>query len=112
MTKGAARKKGATKDESFKDFALDQLADLRGLSCRAMFGGYGLYRGPRFFAIIHEGRLYFKTDEKSRTKYASKRMKPFRPTSKQTLKRYYEVPPDILEDAEALVAWATEAVTR
>ena len=32
----------AVKTDSFKDFVLDQLSDLRGVTCRAMFGGYGL----------------------------------------------------------------------
>jgi len=31
------------KEDSFRDFVLDQLRSLEGGSCRAMFGGYGLY---------------------------------------------------------------------
>jgi DNA transformation protein len=89
---------------------LDQLSGLRGVACRAMFGGYGLYRGEVFFGIIHKGRLYFKTDGASRARYVSKGMKPFRPNRKQTLKTYYEVPADILEDADQLRLWATQAV--
>ena len=30
------------KSDEYKDFVLDQLADLHGLTCRAMFGGHGL----------------------------------------------------------------------
>lgn len=48
------------KSDSFKDFVLDQLADLRGVTARSMFGGYGLYQGGTFFGIIHKDRLYFK----------------------------------------------------
>jgi DNA transformation protein len=36
-------------------------------------------------------------------------MKPFRPNSKQTLKTYYEVPVEVIEDSEQLVTWATDA---
>ena len=36
-------------------------------------------------------------------------MQPFRPSDKQTLKNYYEVPPDILEDGDELVRWAEQA---
>jgi DNA transformation protein len=36
-------------------------------------------------------------------------MKPFQPRAKQTLKNYYEVPADILEDDEQCVTWATQA---
>jgi hypothetical protein len=37
-------------------------------------------------------------------------MKPFRPNSKQTLKSYYEVPVEILEEAELLTLWAGWAI--
>jgi DNA transformation protein and related proteins len=99
------------KDDFFKDFVLDQLSELRGVSCRAMFGGYGLYRGEVFFAIVHKGRLYFKTTEASRAPYIKKGMKPFRPNAKQMLKTYYEVPVDIIEDTDQLTAWAGTAVS-
>jgi len=90
------------KQSGFKDFVLDQLADLRGLTCRAMFGGYGLSLRKTFFGIIHKDRLYFKVSPTTVAEYQAHGMKPFRVTAKM----YYEVPPDVLEDAEALVAWA------
>ena len=31
------------KEDSFRDFVLDQLHALGDIRCRAMFGGYGLY---------------------------------------------------------------------
>ncbi|TKS58598.1 MAG: hypothetical protein EWM72_02894 [Nitrospira sp.] len=74
-----------------------------------MFGGYGLYHCSKFFGIIHKGRLYFKVTPKTISLYKGHGMKPFRPNAKQTLKSFYEMPPDILEDAERLVAWAQEA---
>ena len=98
------------KDDSFKDFILDQLYDVGNLDCRAMFGGFGLYSGSIFFGIIHKGRLYFKTDEITRAEYIKAGMEPFRPNSKQTLKNYYEVPIDVIEDPERLVDWASKAI--
>lgn len=74
-----------------------------------MFGGYGLYRGDVFFGIIHKSRLYFKTDPKSLPSYLEAGMKPFRPNDKQTLKSYYEVPVDVIEDSDQLIAWARRA---
>jgi len=97
------------KRDGFKDFVLDQLSGLRSVTCRAMFGGYGLYRGDVFFGIIHKSRLYFKTDETSRAAYRAQGMQPFRPNAKQTLTTYYEVPVDIVEDQEQLIAWAERA---
>ena len=37
-------------------------------------------------------------------------MGPLRPNERQTLKSYYEVPPDVLADPEALLSWAREAI--
>ncbi|MEE8128259.1 MAG: TfoX/Sxy family protein [Nitrospinaceae bacterium] len=98
------------KQDSFKEFVLDQLAGMEPVTCRAMFGGFGLYHRDLFFGILHKGRLYFKTNDQTRPVYEKYDMKPFRPSAKQTLKNYYEVPPDILEDQEGLISWAREAV--
>jgi DNA transformation protein len=99
----------ASKHDGFKDFVLDQLTDLPGLTCRSMFGGYGLYCDRVFFGIIHKGRLYFKTSDTTAPRYRTRKMKPFKPNVKQTLKTYYEVPVDVLEDAGELTRWAREA---
>jgi DNA transformation protein and related proteins len=96
-------------DRSFTAFVLDQLADLGEVQARAMFGGHGLYLGDAFFGIVYKGRLYFRTDEATRSGYVRLGMEPFRPNARQTLKSYYEVPVDVVEDGEALVRWARAA---
>jgi DNA transformation protein len=95
---------------SFKEFILDQLRGLSRVACRAMFGGHGLYHGQLFFGILFKGRLFFKTDPSSRSAYLERGMKPFRPNAKQTLKSYYEVPADLMEDPDELTAWALRAI--
>lgn len=75
-----------------------------------MFGGHGLYQGNVFFGIVYGGRVYFKTDKKTAAKYERCGMSPFRPRPGQGLKRYYEVPVDVIEDDNELVAWAREAI--
>ena len=97
-------------EESFKTFVLDQLAPLKRVACRAMFGGHGLYRGEVFFGILFNGRLYFKTDFASRPAYRERGMQAFRPSASMTLKTYYEVPVEILEDAEEFLRWARRAI--
>ncbi len=37
-------------------------------------------------------------------------MRPFQTSSRQTLKNYYEVPADVLEDDDRLAEWAQNAV--
>lgn len=101
----------APKHDGFKDFVLDQLSGLPGLTHRAMFGGYGLYCGRVFFGIVHKGRLYFKTNATTAPRYREREMKPFRPNATQTLNTYCEVPVDVLEDAGELTIWAQQAST-
>lgn len=98
------------KDESFKDFVVDQLRDLELVEARRMFGGYGLYQEETFFGIVHQGKLFFKIDEITVVEYRKHKMKPFRPSAKQTLKSYYQVPAEIIEDADQLRQWAERAV--
>ena len=69
-----------------------------------------MYRESIFFGIIQRGRLYFKTDARTLADYVSRDMKPFRPNAKQTLKSYYEVPVEIIEDSQELIAWAKQAI--
>jgi DNA transformation protein len=98
------------KDDSFREFVLDQLQGLDGVESRRMFGGHGLYRDETFFGILHQGRLYFKVDEKTVGEYRQRKVKPFRPNAKQTLKTYYEVPVEIIEDRDRLCEWAEAAI--
>jgi DNA transformation protein len=98
------------KDESFKDFVLDQLQELDGVEARRMFGSFGLYRDETFFGIVHKGCLYFKVDESTVGEYRKRSMKPFRPNDRQTLKSYYRVPLEVLEDAEQLCQWAASSI--
>lgn len=100
----------AIKKESFKEFILDQLRLLERVDCKAMFGGHGLYCEGIFFGIIADGRVYFKTYPTTVSDYLERDMQPFQPNPKQTLKNYYEVPVEILEDEEQLSQWARRAV--
>lgn len=98
------------KDESFKDFVLDQLVGLDDIEARRMFGGHGLYRDETFFGIVHKGKLFFKIDESTVGEYRERKMKAFHPNAKQTLKSYYQVPADVIEDADELRQWALKAI--
>lgn len=97
------------RSDTFKDFVLEQLEGLGELDCRSMFGGYALYNNGEIFGIVFKGRAYFKTDPANRVSFIEKGMKPFRPSAKMTLKSYYEVPIDILEDSGQAVEWAKAA---
>jgi DNA transformation protein len=89
---------------------IDLLSPLGEVTARPLFGGHGLYWRETIFAILFRGRLYLKVDERSQAEFVSRGMGPFRPNERQTLKSYYEVPADVLDDPEALLSWAREAV--
>jgi DNA transformation protein len=99
-------------DDSFKEFVLDQLSALPNVRARAMFGAHGLYSDDKFFAILDEGRLFFKTDAAAAADYTARGMEPFTYEMKGKVisMAYHEVPPDVLENAPELVAWARRAI--
>lgn len=94
------------------EFVLDQLGGVSDVRARAMFGAHGLYSGERFFGIVDEGRLFFKTDALSQADYTARGMGPFTYEMKGRVMTmsHHEVPPEILENARELVAWAERAV--
>lgn len=98
--------------EDYLVFLTDQLRGLGAVSPRRMFGGAGLYCGPHFFAIVDDDVLYFKVDASNRGDYEAAGMEPFTYTTNRgtTVMNFYEVPSDILEDSDALCAWARKAV--
>ena len=97
--------------DSFLAFALEQLAGVRELSHRKMFGGVGLYSGESFFGVIDNDTLFFKVDDETRPKYKKRRMPAFAPIpGKPSMEGYYQVPPSVIEDADDMTTWAIEAI--
>jgi DNA transformation protein len=94
----------------YLDYVLEQLGELGPVTSRAMFGGHGLYLGDQFFAIVYRDRLFFRTDESSRPEYERRGSEPFRPNERQTLKSYWEVPGDVLDDRARAVEWGRDAL--
>jgi DNA transformation protein len=98
--------------EGFREFVLGQLAGVRGVHARAMFGGVGLYAEDVFFGILAADTLYFKANERSRARYEAAGMAAFRPyADKPVSMSYYQVPAAVLEDAERLAVWAQGAIS-
>lgn len=94
-----------------KDFVLDQLSTMSGLSARPMFGGFGLYSDDKFFGIVWRDVLYFRTSPATVGRYLAAGMDCFRPNPKQELRSYYEVPADVIERRSDLCLWAAQALT-
>jgi DNA transformation protein and related proteins len=98
--------------ETFRTFIVEQLGRVvPRVRARSMFGGVGIYSGDRFFALIARDTLYLKVDESNRPDFEARGMGPFRPYGEGgEVMQYYEVPADLLEDADALREWAAKAI--
>jgi DNA transformation protein len=94
---------------AFKDFVLDQLSAVPGVACRAMFGGFGLYRGAAFFGIIYQGRFYLKTDQGTCGEFLARGSKPFEYKPGMVMEKYLEVPVEVLENRAELAEWVQRA---
>ncbi|MCE9581613.1 MAG: TfoX/Sxy family protein [Planctomycetes bacterium] len=92
--------------DTFQTFVMDQLAGLRGATARAMFGGHGLMLGGVLFGMTWRGGMFLRVDESTVAEFVALGSKPFSPSKKMVMKSYYEVPAEVLEDAEKLVAWS------
>jgi DNA transformation protein len=98
--------------DDYLRWVLEQLSGAGGISSRRMFGGFGLYRNDVFFGIISGDTLFFKVSDAGRADYETRGMARFRPyrDKPQSSTSYYEVPADVLEDADECVRWAMRAV--
>ena len=95
----------------FREFVLGQLAEVRELHAKSMFGGLGLYSGDVFFGIVAGDVLYFKVDETIRADYEQSGSRPFKPyADRPVTMQYYSVPTATLEDAMTLAQWARRSI--
>jgi DNA transformation protein len=97
----------------FLAYVLEQLASLGRLRSRRMFGGVGLYSGELFFGLIDDDTVFFKSDATNSADYVARNMPRFMPfpDRPEAVMAYHQVPVDIIEDAESLVAWARKSVS-
>jgi len=96
----------------FLAYILEQLGALGRLRSRRMFGGVGLYSGELFFGLIDDDTVFFKSDATNSADYTERNMPRFMPfpDRPEAVMAYYQVPADIIEDAESLVSWARKSV--
>lgn len=98
---------------SFRQYVSDQLSALDRLEIKRMFGGAGLYHDGRMFGLIDDDTVYLRVDDQTRPDFLARGMTPFHPVRadpKKVSLNYYQLPPDVLEDSEQLVAWAKRAI--
>ncbi len=96
----------------FLEYILDQLSSWGEVSIRKMFGGAGLYRDGKMFALVADDVVYFKVDDTNKEKFVQAGSAPFKPfEDRATVMSFFELPPDILENREELIEWAKESLS-
>jgi DNA transformation protein len=98
--------------EDFCRYVLEQLDDLGQVRSRRMFGALGLYCDGAFFGLVSSDVLYFRVGDSNRGDYEARGMSRFRPYPDRPhlSMNYYEVPAEVLEDAEECILWARRSV--
>lgn len=96
---GAAR-------NAYIEFLLEQLAPLGEITARAMFGGHTLYCNGTVFALVAANVLYLKADDENRSRFDARKLRAFKPfPDRDEVMSYFEAPPEIFEDPEAMHDW-------
>ena len=96
---------------AYVDFLTEHFAPLGTITARPLFGGHCLYCDGYVFAIVARNALFLKADDANRTRFVERGLAPFRPfENKDESMSYYQAPPEIFEDDDAMREWATLSV--
>ena len=102
-----------TASAEYTEYVLELLAPLGPVRTGRFFGGAGISDGAIQFAMIMGNSLYFVVDEGTRKKYEQAGMQPFSYATKKgrvLVRKYFELPEDVLTDPAQLRIWADEAM--
>lgn len=85
----------------------DLFGDFPGVSSRAMFGGWGIYKHGKIFAIIVDGELYFKVGDSNKNDFEERGSHPFvyESNGKQVMMSYWLLPEEVMENHDELSEW-------
>lgn len=103
----------ATPSAEYTEYVLELLEPIGAVQTGRFFGGVGISNGYAQFAMIMGNSLYFVVDEDTRKKYEKVGMEPFSYMTKKgriQVRRYFELPEDVLTNPEQLRLWANEAM--
>lgn len=100
-------------NSSYLEYIVDQLAPIGPLTTARFFGGTGLSSEGVQFAMLMEGTLYFVVSDATRPKYEAMGSRCFSYSTKNgrvQVRRYFEVPAEVVEEQPRLVALARESM--
>jgi DNA transformation protein and related proteins len=83
------------------------------VSVRRMFGGAGIFVDGTMFALVHDGVIYLKADERNAPDFEREGLGPFtymRKGERASLSSYRRMPDRLYDDPDELAAWARAAL--
>ena len=97
--------------DRFVEFCIEQFSPLGRIDSRYMFGGWCLYCDGAIFALIADGALYLKGDSQNIPEFEARGLEAFQPfPDKPGTMKYFQAPPEIFEDDDALRHWCGGAI--
>lgn len=102
-----------TASTEYTQYVLELLEPVLRVRTGRFFGGLGISSGTVQFGMIMDNSLYFVVDESTRPKYEAAGMKPFSYLTRKgriQVRRYFELPEEVLNDPDALRVWARESI--
>ena len=98
-----------TPRNEFLEHVVESMSAFGPIERKAMFGGWGLYHGGLFFALIAENVLYLKVDAENQPAFDALGLRPFVYESRlgeKTSMHYHEAPEEALESPAVMAEWA------
>jgi len=96
----------------FLQYVKDQLSEWDEINLKRMFGVVGLYREGLMFGIVSSDSVYLKVDQTNKNKFVKSESKPLRLfKSDSEVASFYELPVDVIENADLFLEWAKESYT-
>lgn len=97
---------------AFSEHLQDAFRRFGPVETRRMFGGAGVYHQGVMFGLVVDEVLYLKVDDASRAAFVERGLGPFEYTrlgKRVKIGSFFQAPEEVLEDADAALAWARRA---
>jgi DNA transformation protein len=94
---------------SYLQYIQDQLVVFGEYETKKMFGGIGFFREGAMFAMIGKDALRLKVDDTNKADFEAHGMVAFMSDSMKKGMPYFEVPTQVVEDADELAKWCEKS---
>jgi DNA transformation protein len=100
------------RDADFVAYVRELFAPAGRATSRRMFGGHGLYVDGRICGLVADGKLYLKTDERTRAAFADAGCRPFVYAGQKVPieMSYWTAPESALESSDEMAPWLRRAL--